>query len=75
MQTRAPQIDIVENVLKGLVVGGVSPQELLLGLRRAFRNGDILTANGYRCSHQILKELLVHFDAVNALAKDITEFN
>lgn len=61
--------DITSEVMKGLINGGVSPEEFFVGLHNVFYHGAILAENGYECSDKQLGDMFTHFDALISIVK------
>jgi hypothetical protein len=66
-------VDIVENVVRGLLRGGISPRELFSGIHNAFAHGEILEEIGVEISDKHLEEFFEHIDKIGKIMKKLQE--
>jgi len=63
--------DVVENIVRGVLKAGVTPQALFVGIHNAFCHGEIFEECGIECSDKQLGELFEHIDALSKIAKKL----
>lgn len=71
MSNRDLAVNVAENVVRGLIKSGVTPQELFVGIHNAFCHGEIFEECDIECSDGQLGELFEHIDALSKIAKKL----
>lgn len=66
---RQQDVDLVDEVVKGLLRGGISPRTLFVGIHNAFVHGEILKEADVEFTDKQLEKLFEHFDDLIAVAK------
>jgi hypothetical protein len=64
-------VDIAENTIRGMLVGGITPKEFFSGLHNAFFQGSILEECNIEFTDKQLGGLFEHFDALSEIAKKL----
>jgi len=69
--SRKKKLSVVENVLIGMLKGGVTPYELINGINNAFEYGSFLEECGFECSDKQVKDMYRHIDALLKITKEL----
>lgn len=67
----ASMVDLCESMVRGIIKGGVSPNELLVGMHNAFVHGELFGEADLECSEESLGKLFNGLDIAIEAAKEI----
>lgn len=67
------ELRVLEEVFAGALKGTSRSQNFFVALHNSFVHGKNLELAGYKFTDKQLKDMFVHFDALNDIAKGIDE--
>ena len=69
--TNQPVVDVVESMVRGMVSKGVSPLQLLIGVKNAFSFGDVLKEGNFEFSEDSLHKIHNGLEVAIKAAREI----
>lgn len=73
MKTLPEVHDVVEGMIQGIVMAGMSPREIMVGISNAFVHGECLEKIGLTVPEESLKKLFEGFELSIQAMKEIEQ--